>query len=339
MIAELMQAGLPMQTAIVNCIGIDKDKLESILLRLDFGGLMADARGQGRRRRVRAAMSPARAARSSNWRVNSSSIKSVEGAHILRALRKVAGAVGLPASHKVRFSTTARLTDADLDSEDIRIDAGDLFTRAPIPPENLDILVGRTLHEVDHYTINSSWCLVELLLQGCRNRNAICSGLSSTSAKTSSSITGSPPTSTSATTTRLPWRSSSTVDASRVSTTSLRYGSNTPLAHNDLILDMVPANLRPAIDDLIDLTNQLKEPMDRLTGTRRRAELYSSTWNSIKKSCCIRRRCRTKVHATAGASPEDSPPGDQAVQEQPHPARTHRPAQPTDQGTVTMTCR
>jgi MoxR-like ATPase len=46
MIAELMQAGLPMQTAIVNCIGIDKDKLESILLRLDFGGLMADARGK-----------------------------------------------------------------------------------------------------------------------------------------------------------------------------------------------------------------------------------------------------------------------------------------------------
>jgi nitric oxide reductase NorQ protein len=46
MIAELMQANLPMQTAIVNCIGIDKDKLESILLRLDFGGLMADARGK-----------------------------------------------------------------------------------------------------------------------------------------------------------------------------------------------------------------------------------------------------------------------------------------------------
>ncbi len=43
MIAELMQAKLPMQSAIVNSIGIDKDKLESILLRFDFGGLMTDA--------------------------------------------------------------------------------------------------------------------------------------------------------------------------------------------------------------------------------------------------------------------------------------------------------
>jgi nitric oxide reductase NorQ protein len=46
MIAELMQAKLPMQSAIVNSIGIDKDKLESILLRFDFGGLMTNARGK-----------------------------------------------------------------------------------------------------------------------------------------------------------------------------------------------------------------------------------------------------------------------------------------------------
>jgi nitric oxide reductase NorQ protein len=46
MIAELMQANLPMQSAIVNCIGIDKDKLESILLRFDFGGLITSAKGK-----------------------------------------------------------------------------------------------------------------------------------------------------------------------------------------------------------------------------------------------------------------------------------------------------
>jgi nitric oxide reductase NorQ protein len=46
MIAELMQAGLPMQTALVNSIGIDKDKLESILMRLDFGGLISGAKGK-----------------------------------------------------------------------------------------------------------------------------------------------------------------------------------------------------------------------------------------------------------------------------------------------------
>jgi nitric oxide reductase NorQ protein len=46
MIAELMQADLPMQSAIINCIGIDKDKLESILLRFDFGGLITSTKGK-----------------------------------------------------------------------------------------------------------------------------------------------------------------------------------------------------------------------------------------------------------------------------------------------------
>ncbi|HLB28105.1 MAG TPA: AAA family ATPase [Dehalococcoidales bacterium] len=40
MMAELMKAGLPMQLAIVNSIAIDKDKLESILMRFDFSGQM-----------------------------------------------------------------------------------------------------------------------------------------------------------------------------------------------------------------------------------------------------------------------------------------------------------
>ncbi len=46
MIAELMQAGLPMQTAIVNSIGIDKDKLESILIRFDFGGMSTGSKAK-----------------------------------------------------------------------------------------------------------------------------------------------------------------------------------------------------------------------------------------------------------------------------------------------------
>lgn len=44
MIAELVQAGLPMHTALASSIGIDKDKLESVLLRLDFGGLLSGAK-------------------------------------------------------------------------------------------------------------------------------------------------------------------------------------------------------------------------------------------------------------------------------------------------------
>lgn len=46
MMAELMQAGLPMQLAIVNSIAIDKDKLESILLRFDFSGQMGNMGGK-----------------------------------------------------------------------------------------------------------------------------------------------------------------------------------------------------------------------------------------------------------------------------------------------------
>jgi nitric oxide reductase NorQ protein len=40
MMAELMQNGLSMQQAIVNSIAVDKDKLESILMRFDFSGQM-----------------------------------------------------------------------------------------------------------------------------------------------------------------------------------------------------------------------------------------------------------------------------------------------------------
>jgi nitric oxide reductase NorQ protein len=46
MMAELMQAKLPMQLAIVNSIAIDKDKLESILLRFDFSGQMGNLGGK-----------------------------------------------------------------------------------------------------------------------------------------------------------------------------------------------------------------------------------------------------------------------------------------------------
>jgi len=42
MIAELIKAGLPMQSAVVNAIAVDKDKLESILLRFDFSGQIGD---------------------------------------------------------------------------------------------------------------------------------------------------------------------------------------------------------------------------------------------------------------------------------------------------------
>ncbi len=41
MMAELMKTGLPMQSALISCIGIDKDKMESILVKLDMSGRLS----------------------------------------------------------------------------------------------------------------------------------------------------------------------------------------------------------------------------------------------------------------------------------------------------------
>lgn len=38
MMAELIQAGLDMRSAIISNVAMDMDKLESVLLHLDFGG-------------------------------------------------------------------------------------------------------------------------------------------------------------------------------------------------------------------------------------------------------------------------------------------------------------
>ncbi len=254
-------------------------------------------------------MSPARAARSSNWRVNSSSIKSVEGAHILRALRKVAGAVGLQASHKVRFSTNARLTEADLEREDIRIDAGDLFTKAPIPPENLDILVGRTLHQVDHYTINSSGVWSSCYYKVAEPEREMFRAF----VDIGEDIV-------------IDHRLTSNVnlrDYYEAAMDKLFNGRRPPhlnnileiwieyaLAHNDLILAEIPAILKSAISGLVALTDQLQEPMDRLTGTRRRAELYSATWSDIREFVMHPPELPDDGSPDGGGRPEDSPDGD-----------------------------
>jgi hypothetical protein len=272
-------------------------------------------------------MSPARAARSSNWRVNSSSIKSVEGAHILRALRKVAGAVGLQASHKVRFSTNARLTEAELEREDIRIDAGDLFTKAPIPPENLDILVGRTLHQVDHYTINSSGVWSSCYYKVPEPERAMFRVF----VDTGEDIV-------------IDHRLMANVnlrDYYEAAMDKLFAGRRHPrmnsvfeiwieyaLAHNDHILGEVPAELSDAMKVLVDLTARLNEPMDRLTGTRRRAELYHATWSEIKDMAMHPPEVPEDGSPDGGGQPQESPPGDPQYKNsrtQPGPTDRHNP--------------
>lgn len=93
--------------------------------------------------------------RSSNWRINKSGIMAVEGAQALKALRKVAGAVGLPSDFQVKFATKTHGSGIDFDKHEVVIGAGRLFTEAPIPADLFDVLVGLTLHEVGHMNIHT----------------------------------------------------------------------------------------------------------------------------------------------------------------------------------------
>jgi uncharacterized protein (UPF0297 family) len=272
-------------------------------------------------------MSPARVARSSNWRVNSSTIKSVEGAHILRALRKVAGAVGLPASRKVRFNTNQHLIEIDPENDDIRIDAGDLFTKAPIPPENLDVLVGRTLHEVDHYTINTTgvWssCYYRVpekerdafravvnigedividhrLMSNANLRDYYEAAMDKVFSRR-----------------RAP-------RLNNIFELWIEYA----LAHNELILREVPFVLQRPMDDLVALTEDLKEPTDRLTGTRRRAELYVAVWGAIKDAVLHPPKLEDGDSKGEGGRPQETPPGNEQTKNSrtmPGPTDRHNP--------------
>ena len=104
-------------------------------------------------------------ARSDNWRINKSSLMPVEGAQILSALRKVAGAAGLPPSYKVKFATDTKHSGIDFDNKEVVVGAGRLFQEAPMPSKNMDILVGLTLHEVGHHVIGT-----ERVLRGTNAR-------------------------------------------------------------------------------------------------------------------------------------------------------------------------
>ena len=95
-------------------------------------------------------------ARSDNWRINRSGIMAVEGAQVLKALQKVAGAAGLPKGFVVKFATKSHKSGIDFDTKEVVIGAGRLFNEAPVPADLFDVLVGLTLHEVGHQQIDSA---------------------------------------------------------------------------------------------------------------------------------------------------------------------------------------
>lgn len=95
-------------------------------------------------------------ARSDNWRINKSSLMAVEGAMILKALQKVAGAAGLPSGYQIKFATKGYGSGIDFDNREVIIGAGRLFHEAPITAEKMDVLVGLVLHEVGHQQIETN---------------------------------------------------------------------------------------------------------------------------------------------------------------------------------------
>lgn len=78
-------------------------------------------------------------ARSENWRINKSSLIAVEGAQLLKALQKVAGAAGLPKDYAVKFATKAQMSGIDFDGKELVIGAGRIFQEAPLPADKMDV--------------------------------------------------------------------------------------------------------------------------------------------------------------------------------------------------------
>jgi hypothetical protein len=267
-------------------------------------------------------MTLTRTARSSNWRVNSSSIKSVEGAHILRALKKVAGAAGLPASKKVRFNTNAYMNAVELDNDLVRIDAGDLFSKAPIPPENMDILVGRTLHEVQHYIINSSGVWSSCHYRVVEKERSFFKSFVEIGEDV---ITDN----------RL-MSNANLRDYHEAAAEKLFSGRHSPhlnnllevwieysLAHNKDIIRYIPVELKPAMAELITLSSRIVEPMERLSGTRIRADLYVTTWELVRDIILHPPENQDEQSCSDGHLPAESPPSDKQTQGRTLPGPTN----------------
>lgn len=223
-----------------------------------------------------------RTARSSNWRVNSSSVKAVEGAYILRALKKVAGAVGLPAGYKVRFAVKGATSSFDADNEQVQIGAGDLFAKAPIPPENLDILVGRTLHEVAHQTINTAgvWasCLHKVpQIERPFFRTFVSVGEDIVIDQKLTSNENLRDYYEAAMEKALANRREPAANS------VLELWVEYALAKNTDIIMQAMYELSDSMQELAALTEKLRVPMDRFSGTRLRAEYYLASWTVVKE--------------------------------------------------------
>jgi hypothetical protein len=252
----------------------------------------------------------------------------------LRALKKVAGAAGLPAAKKLRFNTNAYMTAVELDTDLVRIDAGDLFTKAPIPPENMDILVGRTLHEVQHYIINSSgvWSsshyrVIEeerhlfesfvnigedIIVDDRLMNNVNLKDYYEAAMEKLFSGRGNP-------------------KLNSLFEVWIEYS----LAHNQAILNNVPPEIKEAMAELSELDNKIKEPAERLAGTRIRADLYVATWVKVKEIVLhppeVPEDCNS---CSDGQLPAESPPGEKEAQGRtmPGPTNSH-PENPKERDT------
>lgn len=251
-----------------------------------------------------------KSARSSNWRVNSSSVKAVEGAYILRALKKVAGAVGLPAACRVRFNTSQTPDPFDPETDDVKVAGGDVFTKAPILPENLDVLVGRTLHGVEHYAINTVGVWFSCQPKVHESERPIFK----TFVHIGEDII-------------IDHRLTSRRNLSDYYEAAMEFamrGRRRPHANNLLELWTDYAFRGPAImlhvrdemmygmQTLADLTEKLRVPVDRASGIRVRAELYVSAWEAVRDIVLHPPELEDSIPGAGDGMPEEMESGDES---------------------------
>jgi len=225
-------------------------------------------------------MTSVRSARSANWRVNSSSVKAVEGAYVLRALKKVAGAVGLPAACKVRFNTSPTINTFDPETDDVKVAGGDVFTKAPIPPENLDVLVGRTIHGVEHYTINTVGVWFSCQPKVPESERELFKAF----VHIGEDII-------------IDYRLTSNRNLKDYYDAAMEYGFRSRRKpHANSLLELwieyafrdphiiygVPDEMTYSLERLAELTAKLRVPMDRSGGIRIRADLYVQYWEEVR---------------------------------------------------------
>lgn len=229
--------------------------------------------------------------RSDGWRINKSSLMSVEGAQALRALQKVAGAAGLDKSFKVRFATKEDGSSIDLDKNIVSIGGGRIFQEAPIPPEKFDVLVGLTLHEVGHQQIQtdkvwgrlSGWDIMRLT-SGRQDEMLLRQFVNIGEDIAIESMLAENPNLTDYGDALFDWATKTVKQVGREADPSklLELWIEFGLLHKTDNLFNLPPEMQTAMDQLVGFTHWLRHTGKDKHGYEERARAYESYWQVLK---------------------------------------------------------